>query len=708
MPDPARPRRPLGRRAVVRGLAAAAALGATGCTRDPDAPTDGASGRTLGAPPACDEASGTPARPRRGRVNVVVVSVDDLGWQELGCYGSDFNETPEIDRMAAEGVRFTQADAAASVCSPSRAALVTGLYPGRTGITDYLRPEAALSEAFLSPDLPTVPDVLGVRGYSCGLVGKWHLTEVFSGPYRERPGNPFAHGFDDVVVTEQRYIGSSDYVHPYAFMPDEPAREPGEYLTDRVADEVEAYLARHRTEPFFVHVSNYAVHTERVAKPALREKYAAKADEVAAASGAAVDEDRVVLAAMLESVDDQVGRLRRALECQGLADDTVVMITSDNGGSNSERNLPLRGGKGELYEGGIRVPLVVWGPGVVDGGRVSDLPVSTVDLLPTAADLAGVPAGRRPATDGVSLLPTLTGRGEQEQRDATYWVFPHHFGAIRPYAAVRAGDEKLLMWLRDESVELYDLAADPGETDDLAARRPASVTRLRGLLRAHLDELDLYPGPPPDGPGGRRLLGLDADLAPRAVVVGDAVADARLDGGSGGGSDGGSDGARLVLGGGEGREVLVVTDVAPGSDDVGIVATPAPLRGGARGRNLLLGLAGDGGTSVLLRYRHDRRGVAWEVRLDGELRDVGAEPLRGMDGTVDLSRPGSRLALRLRGHLAAAYVEQGEGWELLFRADVGPALDLGDPGVRAGLRYAVGARTGDGEVVVERLTARTL
>ncbi|MCH1865778.1 sulfatase [Nocardioides sp. CFH 31398] len=640
--------------------------------------------------PATRAAAASARRRRPGdRPNVVVVSVDDLGWDEMGCYGNDFNETPEIDRLAAEGTRFTQAYAAAPLCSPTRAALVTGRYPGRVGITDFLRPQTAASDAFLDPQRTTsVAEVLDRRGYTSGLIGKWHLTETYSGPYRDRPGNPYAHGFDDVRVTEELYIGGGDYTHPYFFMPSLPAREPGEYLTDRLAAEVEDFVATHRDEPFFLHVSNYAVHTELVARAELLAKYEAK-------PGADRAPNRPLLAAMLESVDTQVGRIRRALEANGLEGNTLLLVTSDNGGQSRPANAPLRGGKGELYEGGIRVPLVAWGPGLVRAGLDADHLTSTIDLLPTAAELAGVPVP--PGVDGVSVVPTLTGRGRQRARPATYWAYPHFIGGTRPHAAVREGDLKLVMFLRDRRCELYDLAADPSETTDLAARRGDDTARLRRLLEAHLAELDLHPGPPDAGRVRREVTGtFDAGLerytlAP--VPSGGAVADATVEEG------------RLRISAGGAAHLLAVGEQGPRGSEFVVELDPGPLPPAARERTLFAGIARGGDDYLLLRYRHDLRRVGWDLRVGGRLETGGAEPTTVLDGSVDLADDASRIALAVRGAQAAAYADLGRGWEFLFRLDVAGALDLRDDAVRRGFRYAVGGRVNGSAVSVDGFRA---
>ncbi|GAA1906457.1 hypothetical protein GCM10009737_04050 [Nocardioides lentus] len=663
---------PATRRSVLAGSAAAAALAGTRPT------------------PAGARPRRPPGRPA-GRTNVVVVSIDDLGWDELGCYGNDFNETPEIDRLAAEGTRFTQAYAAAPLCSPTRAALVTGRYPGRTGITDFLRPESAASDSFLDPRGASVADVLARRGYTSGLIGKWHLTETYSGDYRRRPGNPYAHGFDDVRVSEELYIGDGDYQHPYFFMPAQPAREPGEYLTDRLAAEVEDFVATHREEPFFLHVSNYAVHTALVAKPDLLARFEAK-------PGAGSPGRRPLLAAMLASVDEQVGRIRRAVERHGLARDTLLLVTSDNGGQNRPANAPLRGGKGELLEGGIRVPLVAWGPGLVRAGAESDHVTSTVDVLPTAAELAGLPAPG--GVDGTSLVPTLTGRGRQRTREATYWAYPHLIGGTLPHAAVRVGDDKLLMWLGDRRVELYDVAIDPGESRDLAAERPQVAARLTAMLTAHLAELDLYPGPPSQaagrerrvvtetfdgGLGEHRLAPVPATAAPADVTV---------------------EGSRLVVSSAGAAHLLAIAPVGPRGDEFVVQLDPGPLPtagpGAPRERTLVAGVAKDGDNYLLLRYRHDLRRVGWDLRVGGRLEVGGAEPTAALDGVVDLDHPAARIALVVRGASAAAYADpRGEGWRFLFRLDTAGALDLRRDDVRRDYRYAVGARVSGTTVALD-------
>lgn len=409
------------------------------------------------------------------RVNVVVVLIDDLGWPQLGCYGSTFNATPHIDRLARGGTRFTAAYTAAPVCSPTRASLLTGRYPARLGITNFLGPSGS---NHLRPGQVTLPGRLRHAGYTSALVGKWHLTEQYDGPYRERRGNPFAHGFDQVRVSETRYIGDGDYWPPYAFAPDVPPRRDGEYLTDRLAEEAGEFLEQQRDRPFLLYLAHYAVHTRLDARPELVDRFRRTA-------GAGSGGRNPVLAAMLASVDDQVGRLVATLDRLRLTDRTVVVVTSDNGGEEDvSPNTPLRAGKWSLYEGGIRVPFVVAGPGV-RAAATSRVPIHTADVLPTLLELTG--AGDPPATtDGRSFAAVLRGAGPEGRPDALYWYYPH---SDTPMAAVRQGDDKLVLFLATGREELYDVRADPGETRDRAGAEPPRARALRRLLDAHLDEV---------------------------------------------------------------------------------------------------------------------------------------------------------------------------------------------------------------------------
>lgn len=590
---------------------------------------------------AATAAGPLPARTRAAvdRPNIIVISVDDLGWDELGCYGNRFNETPHIDRLAREGTRFTQAYAAAPLCSPTRAALVTGRYPGRTGITDYLRAEGAASDLHLSPRIPGIASVLKPRGYRVGHIGKWHLTETYHGAYRSRPGNPYAHGFDEVIASERRYIGGGDYFYPYAHLPGLPKRVDHEYLTDRLAVEADRFIRRHRGRPFFLHVSNYAVHTRLQAKSRLLAKYRNK-------RGAGHAGARPALAAMLESVDDQVGRIVRTLKELGIARNTLVLVTSDNGGQSRPANRPLRGGKGELYEAGIRVPLVAWWPGQTRAGTVTDELASTIDILPTAAALA---RGRTPAgVDGIDLSAVI--RGGRSSRDTLFWAYPHHIGGWHPAAAVRQGGYKLVRRLRDGRDQLFDLVADPAETTDIGRRAPDVRRRLATLLTQHLDELDLYPPAPSPA------------AYPRVAAA---------------------TGFRPVAGRGIRRSAQHV-----GSSRFALVLPTAPLVAAGR-REIRLGVVQDAGNLLVLRYSHRRRAIRWELRHRGRLITQGAEPLGGLDGTVDLSRPGARLALAVRGSQVTAYADEGAGrWEMLFRADIGGVLDFASRATRARYRYA--------------------
>ena len=434
---------------------------------------------------AAATAAGGWAAAARGAVprqpNIIFVLADDLGYSELGCYDNTFNETPNLDRMAAEGMRFTDAYAAAPVCSPYRAALMTGQAPARVGITDYLRPN---DPKHLSTDHVTVAEALKAAGYATGIIGKWHLTGYANHGAKETP--PAAHGFDETIVSENRGIGGGSYFHPYHFNREIEKRLPGkEYLTDRQNTEAVEFIERHKGGPFFLFLSHYAVHTRLNGKPDLVAKYEAKPG---AGKGFRASRNNPHLAAQLESIDEGVGMIMKKLKALGLADNTVLIFTGDNGGEDRvTSNAPLRAGKSTLYEGGIREPLLVRWPAVVPAGTVCHTPTSNFDFYPTFCEAAGIQPDARQHLDGVSILALLKDPKARLTRDTLCWHYPlarPHFLGGRSTGAIRKGDWKLIEFFDTGKTELYNLADDLGETNDLAAAKPDKVAELREALAA--------------------------------------------------------------------------------------------------------------------------------------------------------------------------------------------------------------------------------
>jgi arylsulfatase A len=429
-----------------------------------------------------------------GRLNVVLILADDLGWADLGCYGSGYYETPNLDRLASRGMRFTNAYAACPVCSPTRASLLTGKAPARLGLTDWIpglgdRPDQTLLGPPFLRRLPaeelTLAEALKAAGYATCSVGKWHLGGDGSGPTD--------HGFDLNVAGTERgsppgYYPQESGTFPLPGLRDEP--KPGRYLTDRLTDEALEFLDAHKDEPFFLYLPHFAVHTPIQPRPDLLAKYQAR-------DPGDGPRDNPDYAAMVESLDESVGRVVAKLDELGIDDRTLVIFTSDNGGlatregphTPATSNAPLRAGKGYLYEGGIRGPLIVAWPGVVEPGSTSDLPVSSYDLLPTVLEACS--AGRRddPTLDGLSLVPLLKGEGAIA-REALYWHYPHYSNqGGTPGGAVRLGNLKLIEFYEDDHVELYDLAADIGETRDLAGVEPKKAEVMRRLLHLWRDSV---------------------------------------------------------------------------------------------------------------------------------------------------------------------------------------------------------------------------
>ncbi len=409
------------------------------------------------------------------RPNVVFILADDLGWAQAGCYGNGFYETPNIDRLAAEGMKFTDAYAACPVCSPTRASVMTGKYPARLHITDFIAGGDFPHERLLQPAwqkfLPleefTIAELFKKQGYVTASFGKWHLSTAKLPP-ASAPYDPDKQGFDETFICEK----------PSSKQDPETDAHHVEEITQRSL----AFLEAKRDEPFFLLMAHNSIHAPIMSKSRLVEKHKAR-------PGADRPENNPIIAAMMEELDGSVGRVLRKLEELKLVNNTVVIFFSDNGGLEADaKQTPLRSGKANLYEGGIRVPLIVRWPGVVRAGNTCSEPVISTDFFSTFRDiLRSKEAGQGPV-DGVSLLPLLAGTGSLN-RPAIYWHYPHyHSSGEGPCGAVRAGDYKLIEWL-DPSVhadghglELYNLRADPGERDDLAARMPAKAEQMRRML----------------------------------------------------------------------------------------------------------------------------------------------------------------------------------------------------------------------------------
>ena len=425
------------------------------------------------------------ATPAADSPNVIVVLADDLGWTDLACYGSDLHETPHLDRLAKDGIRFTQAYSACTVCSPTRAALLTGKYPARLRITDWIPGAMPDNPKVLVPDWTkalsanetTLARLFQAKGYATASIGKWHLGGEASYPDK--------HGFDvNVAGTDKAQPPS--YFAPWK-IPTLTEGKDGDYLTDRLADEAVRFIEKARDRPFFLYLAHFAVHTPIQARPELVAKYRSRLKP-------GFTHVNPTYAAMLESLDASIGRIRDRLADLKLTERTVIVFTSDNGGRvPTTSNKPLRYGKASAYEGGVRVPLIVHWPSVTKSGTVCDTPAITMDLFPTLVDVASLtvpapgPGKDVPGRDGVSLVPMLRGTGGLT-RTELFWHYPHHQhyqqGGTMPYGAIRSGDYKLVEFFNDMRVELYDLKSDIGEERDLAGQQPKVVEDLRARLHA--------------------------------------------------------------------------------------------------------------------------------------------------------------------------------------------------------------------------------
>ncbi|MHC5115482.1 MAG: sulfatase [Planctomycetota bacterium] len=459
--------------------------------------------------------------------NFLFILIDDMGWTDAGCFGSTYYQTPNIDRLAAEGMKFTDAYAACPVCSPTRASIMAGKYPARMDTTDWFgahQPQeikdlpddkwvsfykklpllGAPYKEYLSLEEVTIAESLKQAGYQTFFAGKWHLGET----EKHWPRNQ---GFDINKGGWQAGNPGSDYFSPYENprLQDGP---DGEHLPDRLANETVRFITDSKDAPFLAYLSFYSVHTPLNTRKDLEQKYLAKKKTmeidtpIFGTEGrrkVRLVQDHAVYAGMVEAMDLAIGKVMDALRANGLDDNTIVMFMSDNGGlSTSEgsptSNLPLRAGKGWMYEGGIREPVIIKWPGVTKPASVCSEPVTSTDFYPTILEIAGLPPMPKQHIDGVSWVPLL--KGQKLDRGPIYWHYPHYSPqGGGPASAVRDGHWKLIKWYEDDRLELYNLKEDIGETNNHADKNPELTQRLLNQLNKWLQETDAkFPSPNPN------------------------------------------------------------------------------------------------------------------------------------------------------------------------------------------------------------------
>lgn len=424
--------------------------------------------------------------------NIILINVDDLGWMDLACQGSKYYKTPNVDRLAEMGVRFTDAYAAASNCAPSRACMLTGQYGPRHGVYTVLNSDRGQARhrklvptkntLHITKDNLTIADLLSKSGYLTITIGKWHVST-----------DPLANGFDlniagskigHPVKKHGGYHSPFDYVNCVS-------QKEGEYLTDRLADEAITFVTEHKDKPFFLYLPFYTVHSPLQPKANKKKKW----DSVKGQPG----QRNPAYAAMIESMDENVGRLMKKLDELKLVEKTVVVFTSDNGGNwHTSRQTPLRSGKGSYFEGGIRVPLIVRWPGTIKPGTTCREPVSNIDFMPTFTEIAGSKIPDSKVVDGVSLLSLLKNPNASLKTRSLFWHFPIYLQAgratevfsthdrwfrTRPGSSMRSGNWKLHEYFEDGRLELYDLDSDPGEKTNVATSHPEITQQLYEELK---------------------------------------------------------------------------------------------------------------------------------------------------------------------------------------------------------------------------------
>ena len=435
--------------------------------------------------------------------NFVFILVDDLGWADVKCNNpKSFYETPNIDKLAENGVRFTQAYSANPVCSPTRAAIMTGKHPNRLNITDWIPGDDPIDRLLLGPqdsnelalEEITIAEKLKEKGFKTGFIGKWHFGDEGFFPENQ--------GFDINIGGHAKGSPPGGYYSPYKNpkLKDDPE---GEYLTDRLTDESIRFFTENKENPFFLYLAYYTVHTPIQAAKKHIEKFEHKRNQLGLDSiphkkegegWTKLMQEDAAYASMVAAMDENVGRIMDALKELGLDKNTWIIFTSDNGGLSTFRrinaptsNEPLRAGKGWCYEGGIRVPLIIAGAGITEKGKVTEQPAVSMDFYTTILSIAGI---QHEKNDGENLLPVLS-ENKVLNRDELFWHFPHYHGSgWKPGSAMRKGDWKLVVHYENKQTELFNLADDPGETTDISENYPGKTVELRKILNARLTDSD--------------------------------------------------------------------------------------------------------------------------------------------------------------------------------------------------------------------------
>jgi len=447
---------------------------------------------TIGLGPFASRASEPSDKP-----NFVFILVDDLGWSDIGCFGSDLHQTPNIDQFALQGMRFTDAYAAAPVCTPTRASIMTGKYPARLGMTIWYEASAnppqnrklipPVAKGNLPHEEVTIAEVLKQAGYLTAHVGKWHLGDAAHYPETQGFDINIGGTFWGAPTTFfYPYRGTGTFGKEFRYVPHLEFGKEGEYLPDRLTEEALRVLEKAKGKPFFLYLCYHIVHTPIEGKPELVAHYRKRLKPE-------MHHQNCEYAAMVHSLDENVGRVLAKIDELGIGERTIVFFFSDNGGYINQykgktvtNNYPLRSGKGSLYEGGVRVPMIIRWPGVAKSGSVCSEPVSSIDFYPTILDITALQGDQRHNAniDGLSLVPLLRNPGAKLKRGALYWHYPHYYPTTSPVSSIRQNGWKLIEYLEDSRLELYNLREDISEKNNLVEKASDRAEQLRKRLEA--------------------------------------------------------------------------------------------------------------------------------------------------------------------------------------------------------------------------------